>query len=188
MDVVEAIHARHSVRFFTAEPVGRDDIATLMSAASAAPSSWNSQPWHFYVATGEARERVTQAMSLSTRHLAEYIEVLGAEGVKWAERFYSNLGDAPVVIGVAVPRVEGDVDQMNEYIAAGCAIENILLVATDMGLGACNITVPEYVMGEVTEAFGVAADRLLISVIVVGHPAEEPRAPQHRDDIYTVLE
>lgn len=188
MDVAAAIHARHSVRFFTNAPVSRDDLTELMSAAAAAPSSWNSQPWHFHVASGASRDRVTQAMALSTRHLAEYVEVLGAEGAAFAEKFYSNLGDAPVLIGVTVPDLEGDVEQMNEYLAAGCAIENILLMAIDKGLGACNITVPAWVIEEVREAFGIDAGRVLVSVILLGTPAEEAHPPQHKTDIYTFLE
>lgn len=188
MNVAEAIHARHSVRFFTSEPIDRDVLVELMSAAAAAPSPWNSQPWRFYVATGATRDKVTQAMALSTRHLAEYMDVLGEDGVAHAERFYANLGDAAAVVGVSVPVVEGETEQIDEYIAAGCAIQNILLTTVEKGLGACSITIPDFVMDEVRAAYGVPEDRILVCLVVVGHPGEEPTAPDHREDVYTFLE
>jgi nitroreductase len=188
MDVVDAIHSRHSVRFFTSEALSREDIVALMSAAAAAPSSFNSQPWHFHVATGATRDRVTEAMAVSTRHLYEYIEVLGEDAVQEAERFYANLGDAPVVVAVTVPQVSGETDQMNEYIAAGCAIENILLTATERELGACNITLPDWVVADVRAILGIPEGVVLISLIVLGHPAEAAHPPQHNTDVYTVLD
>lgn len=188
MDVVEAIHQRHSVRAFTSERVGREVIERLVSAAAAAPSAQNSQPWHFHIAVGRTRRNVGEIVSLTTVHLSEYIDMLGPEGLKSAEKFYAELGGAPVVIAVSVPKSQDDATRTNEYLSAGAAIENLLLAALPEGLGACNITAPHWVLDELHKAFRVPEDREIASLILVGHPAEPPLAPEHREDVATILE
>ena len=63
-------------------------------------------------------------------------------------KWYSFLGEAPVVIGVTTPEIEGDFNLLNKYISVGCAIENLLLALADVGLGACNITFSYWVRDE----------------------------------------
>ena len=43
------IHARRSIRKYTAEAVSESDVTELLEAAMAAPSAGNQQPWHFIV-------------------------------------------------------------------------------------------------------------------------------------------
>jgi nitroreductase len=53
MDVYEAVRSRRAVRAFTDEPVSREVLERVLSAAAWAPSGSNIQPWHIYVLTGE---------------------------------------------------------------------------------------------------------------------------------------
>jgi nitroreductase len=53
MDVYEAVRSRRAVRAFTDEPVSREVLERVLSAAAWAPSGSNIQPWHVYVLTGE---------------------------------------------------------------------------------------------------------------------------------------
>ena len=53
MDVYEAVKSRRAVRAFTDEPVSREVLERVLSAAAWAPSGSNIQPWHVYVLTGE---------------------------------------------------------------------------------------------------------------------------------------
>lgn len=188
MEVMEAIHKRHSIRVFSPETVTAEDIRRLVDAASAAPSAGNSQPWHFHVAVDGRRERINEIMAQSTVHLTEYLELLPPEQSKRVEEFYANLGNAPVVMAVSLPVLTEELDRINEYIAAGCAIENILLAATDSGLGSCNISFPRWVREQLMEAFEIDREREVVSLILIGHPAETPAAPEHREDVATILE
>ena len=52
MDVYEAVTSRRSVRGFTAQPVPREVLERVLSAARWSPSGSNLQPWHTYVLTG----------------------------------------------------------------------------------------------------------------------------------------
>ncbi|MCL7426563.1 nitroreductase [Streptomyces sp. YS415] len=53
MDVYEAVDSRRAVRAFSAEPVRREVLERVLTAATRAPSSGNLQPWHLYVVTGD---------------------------------------------------------------------------------------------------------------------------------------
>jgi nitroreductase len=187
MDLYDAISDRHSVRAYTAEPVGREALDRILSAAMAAPSSMNTQPWHFHVATGVTREAVGTSMAQSTVHLKDYIDILPPEHIAEAERFFANLGGAPVVIGLSVPDSDDETTRTQTWIAAGCAIENLLLAACAEGLACCNLTVPMWVMEEMNAILSVPEGRVLVSLMIVGHPAETPHATERDLDRVTYL-
>ena len=52
MDVYEAVRSRRAVRAFTDEPVSREVLERVLSAAAWSPSGSNIQPWHVYVLSG----------------------------------------------------------------------------------------------------------------------------------------
>ena len=130
MEFRELVRERHSIRDFKPDPVPRELIQQAIEAAVMAPSAMNSQPWHFYVATGAARAKVGEIISQSTIHLSEYMDALGPRRYEDTVKWYSYLGEAPVVIGVGTPEVEGDFNLLNKYISLGCSIENLILALT----------------------------------------------------------
>lgn len=52
MDVYKAVDSRRAVRAFSDEPVPKERLERVLSAATRAPSSGNLQPWHVFVVTG----------------------------------------------------------------------------------------------------------------------------------------
>jgi nitroreductase len=77
MDVYEAVTSRRSVRGFTDQPVPREVLERVLSAAAWAPSGSNIQPWNTYVVTGarlaELKKRAVERV---------------ANGEPWDEREY----------------------------------------------------------------------------------------------------
>src|SRR6476620_7369981 len=77
MDVYEAVESRRAVRGFTDEPVSREVIERVLTAAAWSPSGSNIQPWNIYVVTGaplaELKKRAVERV---------------AAGVPWDEREY----------------------------------------------------------------------------------------------------
>lgn len=55
-----AITSRRSIRAFLPTPVAREDIESILSVASRAPSGSNTQPWKVYVLTGGIRQQLSQ--------------------------------------------------------------------------------------------------------------------------------
>lgn len=187
MELMDAIRTRRSVRVFDGRPVEREVIDILLDAATYAPSRMNSQPWRFYVATGDARKAVGEAMAMTTAHLEEYIGAFGPEVVENASRLYADLGSAPVAIGVSSPSVSDAEVARDNAISVGAAIQNILLAAHDRGLGACNISAPHWVRDRLAEVFGVPDGWQLMSIILLGHPAEKPHERQRETNVVTYL-
>jgi nitroreductase len=54
----EVVLGRRSIRGFEPEPVPQALIREVIELAMRAPSSLNTQPWNFYVVTGEPLERI----------------------------------------------------------------------------------------------------------------------------------
>lgn len=61
MDVIDALHARFTVRAFKPDPVHKKTILKIVDAARRAPSSGNTQPWELFVAGGDALDRLRHA-------------------------------------------------------------------------------------------------------------------------------
>ena len=77
MDVYEAVTSRRAVRGFTDEPVSREVLERVLSAAAWSPSGSNIQPWNIYVLTG------APLAELKT-HAVERV----SHGDPWDERQY----------------------------------------------------------------------------------------------------
>jgi nitroreductase len=188
MDLYEVIGARRSVRAFSPQPVEREKLDRIFAAAAAAPSAMNLQPWHFHVAMGAAREVVGRTMAQSTLHLREYIGILPQEKLDFAERFYADLGQAPLVVAVSAPIMAEDLDKLNTYIGVGCAMENMLLAATAEDLACCSLTFSFWVRDDLATVFALPEDREVVALILVGYPVEKPLAPSHNMDVVTYLD
>ena len=189
MEFYQVVGERHSRRDFLPKPVPRAGIERVLSAATAAPSAQNEQPWTFYVATGATRQELGEVIAQSTVHLSEFMEVLGPKRYEDAVHWYSSLGDAPVLIAITVPKPDDEFTAVNRYLSVGAALENLLLAATAEGLGACNITFSYWVGDEVVELLKVGPDSSIVTIVALGWPSDmPPAAPQKRDDVAVWLD
>lgn len=58
MEFDEVLLGRRSIRGYRPDPVPRKLIEEILALAMRAPSSMNSQPWNFYIVTGEPLDRI----------------------------------------------------------------------------------------------------------------------------------
>ena len=58
MDYDEVVLGRRSIRGYKPDPVPRRVIEQVLELATRAPSSMNTQPWHFFVVSGEPLENI----------------------------------------------------------------------------------------------------------------------------------
>lgn len=56
----EVVRGRRSIRGYKPIPVPKEVIREVIEMAMRAPSSMNTQPWHFYVITGDALDKIRQ--------------------------------------------------------------------------------------------------------------------------------
>ena len=106
MDVYEAVSSRRAVRGFKDEPVSREVLERVLSAAAWSPSGSNIQPWNIYLLTGpplaelkaHAVKRVSQGDPWDTRQYEMYPPTLkspyGERRSAFGRERYSALGIA----------------------------------------------------------------------------------------------
>ena len=115
MDIKELILSRRSIRKFQNKKVEKEKLDLLLEAACSAPSACNRKPYQIYVITDE-----------------EKLELLTNSGR------YTKM-TSPLKIVVCGDMKKTLPRSMAEYWIqdASAVVENILLMANGIGLGAC---------------------------------------------------
>ena len=146
METLECIARRSSVREFTAKAISRDLLEKLVDAGRRAPSARAVEPWEFVVVT--EKETLKKLGQLATNG--------------------SFLKDAAACIAVFSLDTK-------YYLEDGCAAtENILLAASDFGVGSCWVAGDKkpYV-NAVAHTLGVPFNVKLVSLIALGWPVRK---------------
>ena len=179
MDAFDAIYTRQSIAKVRPEPVPRELVEKLLAAAVQAPNHHKVRPWRFVVLTGAARERLgeTMADALHKRKPDADDESLARERRKPMR--------APVLIAVGVdkPSIAKAV-QIENVCAAAAAVQNMLLAAHALGLGAMWRTGDAAYDPHVKAFLGFEPEQHLIGFIYVGYPESElapPSRPSYED-------
>ncbi len=165
MEVLEAIHSRHSEGKVKPDPLPHELIEKLLDAAVQAPNHYKVRPWHFAVVAGEGRNRLGDVMAASQReHHPEFPPEVFDKTRTLPLR-------APVVIAVGVDKPsEAKVLEIENICAAAAATENLLLAAHAMGLGAKWRTGEWARDAKVKEFLGLERDQHVIGFIYIGYP------------------
>ncbi len=185
MEVIQAIHSRHSVSKVKPDTLSREVIEKLLSAAVQAPNHHKVRPWRFVVLTGAGREKMGEVMAASQRDRQPDLP---------QEAFDKTRGlplRAPVVIAVGVDKpTEPKIIEIENVSAASAASQNILLAAHAEGLGAIWRTGEWARDAKVKEFLGLAEDQHIIGFIYIGYPefVPEPMARQGFEDRTTWVE
>jgi nitroreductase len=172
MDVFEAITTRHSIPQVRPDPVPRELIEKLLTAAVQAPNHFRVRPWRFIVFSGKAREKLGEVMadSLLKRAPESHESALGVERTRPLR--------APVVIAVAVDEpAEPKVLEIENVCATAAAVENLLLAANALGLGAMWRTGPAAYDPEVKSFLGLLPEQHLIAFVYIGYLEDIPERP-----------
>ena len=168
MDTLDAIYSRQSIGKVKPDPLPRILIEQLLSAAVQAPNHHRVRPWRFIVLSSAARERLGDVMAESKRLSAPETPASLLD----VER--SRPLRAPVIIAVGVDKPsEPKVLEVENICAAAAAVQNLLLAATDLGLGAIWRTGPAALDPRVKQFLGLAPDQHLIGLIYLGYPEGE---------------
>lgn len=168
MELMTAIHTRQSVAKVLPDPVPRQIIERLLDAAVQAPNHHRNRPWRFVVLTGAAREHLGEIMAqVRLSHVPDTPEsVLETERKKPLR--------APVLIAVGIDKPDSEKIIEIENVCAGAAsVQNLLLAALDLGLGAMWRTGAAASDPAVKAFLGFAADQQLIAFVYVGYPDGE---------------
>ncbi len=170
MRASEAIRERRSIKRFTDRPISREEIETLLSAATLAPNHRLTQPWRFYVLGPEAR--YAYGLALGERKARKLEDPEAARAVR--ETVAQEHRALPCMIAVAVVNSENPEIRDEDYAATMMAVQNMALTAVELGLGTHLKT--GGVMGDAAAraAAGLPDGERIVAVVNVGEPADVP--------------
>ena len=167
--VIDAIEARRSIRAYKETPVEREKLQLLAECGVNAPSAMNKQEWEL---------RIVDSKEWIDGCTAAYLKAVeGTDKAKYmlTPTFKNIFRNAPAVIFVAAP--EGLFSGVN----VGMLGQNIMLAATELGLGTCclgsvQMTFAEPAMAEYLSSLGFSEGYKLSYALAVGYPDESPEA------------
>ncbi len=146
--VLEAIYSRRSVRHFQDKPVEREKILEVIRAGTWAPSGLNNQPWRFAIVTDTELKRKFEGLT----------------------RYAKVIAGAKVLIPVFVDKT-AMYHKTKDYQAIGACLENMLLAAHSLGLGAVWLGEILKSAEEVRSLLELPEKLELMAVIAMGYPA-----------------
>jgi nitroreductase len=172
--VIEAIRTRRSVKKFRPDQCpSKDVIGALLEAAVWAPTHHTTEPWRFVVIANDERIRLAEVMT------GAYVAAAGdtAPPPEGVERERSRPLTAPVIIAVvSSPKQASNIVPQEEMVSAGAALQNLLLAAHSMGLGANVRTGAHAYSDTVRRYLEMGQGESLVGFVYVGYPLEPPVA------------
>lgn len=170
MSVFDLIKRRRSIGKMTGERPTREQIEHMLEAATHAPNHYKVQPWKFIVLAEKAREELGGVMAKSLAGRLEETTSDKAQALLDKER--NKLLRSPVIIVVvAEPPQLPKVLEIENIEATAAAVQNMLLVAEEMGLACMWRTGDAAYDPRVKQWLGLAPDEHIVSFLYVGFPA-----------------
>ena len=164
MKLLEGIYSRRSQRHFTGTPVARSQLLEIVKAGTWAPSGLNNQPWRFVVVTdASVRDRMAE--------LTKYSRIVR---------------EAPACLAVFIDQ-DAMYHEVKDHQAMGACLQNMLLAAHALGLGAVWLGEILKSAVQVRELLDLPETLDLMAVVAVGHPSEWKETSHRKETAEVVL-
>jgi nitroreductase len=149
LDTFTCIRTRREIRDYLDKPISDEHLLKILEAGRVAPSSKNSQPWQFVVI--ENRETLSKIAALTPTgsHIAK-----------------APLAIALLMDGAKLPEIDG-----------ARAMQNMVLAAWDLGIGACWVT--NFYEDGVKDVLGAPQRMKMVTVMPFGY-AKEPKTTRKK--------
>lgn len=176
MDVITCIKTRRSIRQFTAQEVSEETIKELVQVSSFAPSWKNTQTTR-YIAITDPKTKSLLAEQCCAEH---------NQGI---------INSAPVLVATTIVDKRSGYERDGSYSTIrednwqafdnGIAAQTFCLAAHDKGLG--TVIMGLYDINKAEEILEIPEGQILMALIAVGYPAQEPAAPKRKtvEDLLT---
>ena len=168
MELFDAIAARTTAARLAEPGPTPEQVERLLSAAARAPDHGRLKPWRFIRVEGAVRESLANAVAEARR---DQIPTYTAEQME-LEREKIRRSPSILVVGCVVRRDIAKVPEIEQVIAVGAAVENLLLAAHDLGVGVMWKTGPAAYSPKVKAAVGLAADDHIVAILHLGTPVK----------------
>lgn len=171
-ELMQVIKARRSTRAFESALPPKADIMQLVEAAAWAPSGMGKYLWHFTVVySAEKSLKLARAVAEADNRGPDY-----------------NFYGAPVNIIISYQR-----DEHHAFVDGAAAMQNLLLAATERGLGSCWINqirecCDDPAVRALLTEYGVPEDHIVVCSAAIGYIAKETPAKPRREGVVSFTE
>jgi nitroreductase len=194
----EAIDTQRSFRRFTDQPVSDETIRRMLEAARKAPSPTNSQPWAFIVIRDAATRRAlaeiyAKAWGFAKPFYGDPEKATNDDERRMlvaTNRLADAVDEAPVFINccldrsrlgaMVTPDMQTILEPSSVYGAVYASIQNLLLAARGLGIGAVPTNLTRLLDAEVKPLLGMPDHVETVSLVLLGYPRGKFGPPLRR--------
>lgn len=184
----EALYSTRALRRLRPDPLPDEVLFQLLDAAIRAPSGQNSQDWRFVIVTDvEVKQRMQSwAEEGWVGYSARFAEVdrlprTQRLSLRSVEYLAHHLADAPAVVVVCGLRGRHSTPGGSAFPA----VQNLLLAARALGLGASIFNLPLTHAGELMEALAIPGSNQIYSLVPLGY-TDDRHGPVQRKPVKRV--
>lgn len=165
METLAAIAGRASATKLIEPGPTEEHLAVILNAATRAPDHGRLSPWRFLVHAGDARQGLGTALgrSLARRDPSATAEVQEREAAKVLR--------APLIVTVVAAIQPGKIPEVEQILAVGAGVQNMLLAAHALGYGAMWKTGAPAYDSELKAELGFAASDQIVAFLYLGTQA-----------------
>ena len=178
-----SIYNRRSIRKYLDKQITQELIEQIIDAGRMSPSAKNRQPWKYIVLGGENKLEFLKCMwkGILREENENSLLPTSKNGLADAKNTWNIMMQAPILIVVLNNNGKNPFDMVDadsrfveicDTLSIGASIENMLLKATDMGLGTLWIANTCYAYKELTEY--LETTQQLVGAIALGYADEMP--------------
>ncbi len=184
MELLEGLATTRAIRRYAETPVTDQQLATVMWAATRAPSGSNRQPFRFVVLRDGPRAAVARGllgeaarrMWAGKQTTDGYAAGSGADPTsakarmaRTMQHYTEHFAEAPVIVLACLVRHRDPNPYEGSSVYPAC--QNLLLAARAIGLGGVLTQIQMLVGDELAAALGIPDHVALHATITLGHPA-----------------
>ncbi len=193
---MNAINERRSIRKYKQDTVSNEDIKKIIESGILAPSAKNRQPWKYIVFSGQSKKEILDVMEQGLIRERDINQTLpdSHSGLPDAFNTLKIMREAPILIMIENTNGRSPFDSIDtdnriteicDTLSIGASIQNMLLTATEMGLGTLWIANTCFAYEELCQYLNIKGQ--LIGAITIGIPDESPN-PRPRKPFNEVVE
>ena len=168
-DLLEIIKNRRNTKQFSEKEVDNADIKVIIESAVWAPNHRNTEPWRFVIISKFSKVKEKIANELIKLQESKSNTPLSEEQ---KSNLVNPINSAPCYIYVfSIPGENPEITEEN-YGAVCCAIQNMQLAATSMGLGIGWSTGKMAKIKNLHSILNVDQEFKIVGVLTLGYPQD----------------
>jgi nitroreductase len=173
-DFFDLINRRESCRDYDGRPVEREKLLACLQAARIAPSACNSQPWRYFVISGE-----------TVPEIAKLTQLAGQNRFTDKAAAFAVVVEEEAVLSKLAGSVVGS-HQAFAQIDIGLSVMQFCLAAAEQGLGTCILGI--FDENAIKKLLDIPKPRRVRLVISVGYPATDQIRQKRRKPLEEIAE